>query len=183
MPIYAGVDSNTLTYLLEALQEGYDPSLDTTGLAAERVAMVRCFFYGDCSFWVTPTAQEEYTRIKNAGWRQTHDRWTKYLLQDMPLKTTIDVLNTRTAELRVYHKNENDCRVVAETEFAKLETLLSCDAGLRTHLQNHTPVKILKPTELWGLLGIAPTATPVVEPRWDNPLAQLNWWRLEPVGA
>jgi hypothetical protein len=178
MSIYPAVDSNTLTYLIEGLREGYDPIADGSGLADERVAIVRCFFYGGCSFWVTPTAQTEYSKIKDADWCRTHDRWTKFLLQDMPLKTSDDLLKIRTGELVIHHKNANDCRIVAETEFAKLRVLLSCDAGLRAHLRDHTPVRILTPTEFWLSLGIASNAEPVVQPAQGNPLGLTTWWRL-----
>ena len=77
MPRYPAVDSNTLTYLLEALRDDYDPALDRSALVQERVAMVRCYFYGDCSFWVAPTAQIEYAKIKNEAWRKVHDRSTR----------------------------------------------------------------------------------------------------------
>lgn len=39
MSIYAAVDSNALTYLVNAIGvEGYDPGKDSSGLADERVA-------------------------------------------------------------------------------------------------------------------------------------------------
>lgn len=48
MPICAAVDSNALTYLVNAIGvEGYDPARDTSGLADERIAMSRLFMYGD----------------------------------------------------------------------------------------------------------------------------------------
>jgi hypothetical protein len=53
MSIYAAVDSNALTYLVNAIGvEGYNPANDSSGLADERVAMSRLFMYGDCRLWV-----------------------------------------------------------------------------------------------------------------------------------
>jgi len=147
MPRYPAVDSNTLTYLLEARREDYDQALDHSALVLERVAMIRCYFYGDCSFWVTPTSQLEYAKIKNEAWRKVHDRWTKFMLQDMPLRTPLALLDFRTAELQRHHQAENDCRVVAETEFSGVETLLSCDKDLIARLQHHARVKIMRPSE------------------------------------
>ena len=44
------VDSNTLTYLVNAIGvDGYDPAQDKSGLADERIAMSRLFLYGDCN--------------------------------------------------------------------------------------------------------------------------------------
>ena len=121
MPRYPAVDSNTLTYLLEALRDDYDPALDRSALVQERVAMVRCYFYGDCSFWVAPTAQIEYAKIKNEAWRKVHDRSTKFMLQDMPLRTPLALLERRTAELQRHHPAKNDCRVVVESFFSSLK--------------------------------------------------------------
>ena len=179
MPRFPAVDSNTLTYLLEALTEDYDPALDHSALVHERVAMIRCYFYGDCSFWVTPTSQFEYAKIKNEAKRKLHDRWTKFMLQDMPLRTPLALLDRRTAELQLHHQGENDCRVVAETEFSGVDTLLSCDKDLIARLRNHARVRILRPSEFWTSLGIGPGAQPVVQPARDNPLADRSWWRLE----
>src|SRR5438093_10105566 len=55
MPRYVAIDSNALTYLIDAVQIGYSPDLDPRPVDHERVAMLRCLFYGDCSFWVPPT--------------------------------------------------------------------------------------------------------------------------------
>ncbi len=58
MSLHPAVDSNTLTYLLDAVGvEDYDSALDTTGLVDERLAMVWCVFFGNCSPWVPPTVQ------------------------------------------------------------------------------------------------------------------------------
>jgi hypothetical protein len=60
MPIYAAVDSNALTYLVNAIGvEGYDPVRDSSGLADERIAMSRLFMYGDCRLWVPPIVRTE----------------------------------------------------------------------------------------------------------------------------
>jgi hypothetical protein len=178
MAKYLAVDSNTLTYLLESVQVGYDPKTDPSDVRYERVAMLRCFFYGGCSFWVPPTAQAEYHRISNPAKRDAHDRWTKFLLQDMPLSASQEHVDHRTRELLIHHQKENDCSIVAETEAAKLDILLSCDADLASHLNAHTLVRILRPTEYWPLLNIQRGTEPVVRPAPENPLASQTWWQL-----
>ena len=150
MSIYPAVDSNTLTYLLDAIAvEDYDPATDISGLADERRAMVWCYFYGNCSPWVSPTVQREYNRITAPEKRERHDRWTKYLLQDKSLTTPQHLLEERAEELLLRHGDIDDCRVVAETEAAGLRVLLSVDRDLRVHLQPHTSVRILRPTDFW----------------------------------
>ena len=177
--MYPAIDSNPLTYLLEALEEGYDPTVDQSGLADERVAMVRCWFYGDCSFWVTPTVQQETAKIPNENWRYTHDRATKNLLQDKELSTPPAVIQRRVDRLRAHHSGENDCRIVAETEFAGLKTLLSCDPGLRKNLKAVTHVQLLKPTEFWVSLAIGARAQPVLQPLPGHPLFGKAWWLID----
>jgi hypothetical protein len=177
MPNYPAVDSNTLTYLLDAVStNGYDPALDTSGLVDERLAMVWCFFYGNCSPWVPPTAQREYERIRSSEKRERHRRWTIGLLQDAPLRTPEEDIQRRAAELLQYHNKAADCRIVTETEFAGLDVLLSCDHQLR-RLQPYTRARILKPTEFWQSLGITEEPDSVIMPAPGNPLRDKSWWR------
>jgi hypothetical protein len=182
MAIYPAVDSNCLTYLVEAIGvQDYDPALDSSDLACERLAMARCYFYGFCSFWVPPTAQKEYERIKSVEWRETHSRWTRYLLQDKELATPEEELVKRTEELFRHHAAVNDCRMLAEVEFSGLPVLLSCDVDLRGRLQAHTVVAILRPAEFWKSLDIAANAHPMVAPAPGNPLRNKTWWHLSPA--
>ena len=44
------IDSNALTYLVEAMTPGYAPILDESSLAAERLAMIRTYLYTDVLF-------------------------------------------------------------------------------------------------------------------------------------
>jgi hypothetical protein len=162
MRLYPAVDSNTLTYLL----------------VDERLAMVWCLFFGNCSPWVPPTVQIEYDNIKAAERRDTHDRWTKSLLQDMPLNTPEQLLQARAEELLLHHNKISDCRVVAETEFAGLEVVLSCDGKMRRRLQPHMVVKMLRPTEFWRLLGITEEPDTVTVPAPGNPLRDKTWWKF-----
>jgi hypothetical protein len=178
MPRYPAVDSNALTYLIEAVQEDYDLASDVTGLGVERGAMLRCYFYGDCSFWVPPTVQREYARIGNANWRSTHARWAMFILQDTPLRTPAQIVDDRAMTLMKHHKKEDDCRVVAETECANLDVLLSCDQDLQSRLSEHTPIRIMRPTQFWASLGIGAGARPIIYPAPKNPLALKTWWRL-----
>jgi len=83
MPIYAAVDSNALTYLVNAIGvEGYDPARDTSGLADERIAMSPLFMYRDCRLWVPPIVRTETAHIPPGGLRDAQNRMTWY--QHMP---------------------------------------------------------------------------------------------------
>ena len=69
----AAVDSNALSYLLNSVEEGYDPASDLSDVREERVAMLRCYFYADGTFWVPQTVQRECARICDAAKHESHD--------------------------------------------------------------------------------------------------------------
>ncbi len=73
MAEWVGIDSNALTYLLDAMDETYGLRIDPAAIAPERLAMIRCFFYADCSFWVSPTVRAEYLRIGDREKQAKHD--------------------------------------------------------------------------------------------------------------
>jgi hypothetical protein len=159
MRLYPALDSNALTYLLDAIAaDDYDPALDRSPLTKERLAMAWCLFHGNCSPWVPPTARAEYQRIKSDQKREVHRRWTQYHLQDQDLDVPDDVIERRVGNLLRHHHKVEDCRVLAETEFARLKTLLTVDETMRVRLQPHTTVEVLLPSEFWKRLAI--TANP-----------------------
>ena len=81
--MYAAVDSNALTYLVNAIGvESYDPASDRSGLADERVAMARLFMYGDCGLWVPPVVRGETADIPAGELREAQNRTTWYQLLD-----------------------------------------------------------------------------------------------------
>jgi hypothetical protein len=63
------IDSNALTYLVDANQEDYDPAADKD-LGNQRLAMIRTLFYSDRLLWVGPTVEAEYQKIPNPGERE-----------------------------------------------------------------------------------------------------------------
>ena len=65
MPKAVAIDSNALTYLIDANQYDYDPSMDPH-LAPQRLAMIRAFFYSDSLLWVGPAVEAEYKRIQDS---------------------------------------------------------------------------------------------------------------------
>jgi hypothetical protein len=71
----------------------------------------------------------------------------------------------------------NDCRVVAETEFAGLEVLLSSDRRLR-RLQPFTTIKILRPSEFWRSLGITRKPETFLAPASENPNYGKAWFEF-----
>src|SRR5262245_618310 len=111
------IDSNTLTYLIDAMDESYDPAADTS-LSNERLAMVRMLFYSDRRLWVSPTVDAEYRKISNPDRREVHRRIAQYVLEDQPLRIDPEAFEKRVLELGSAHRGDADCRIVAKTEFA-----------------------------------------------------------------
>jgi hypothetical protein len=178
MTQYPAIDSNVLTYFLEAFRGGYDPASDVSGLAGERVAIVRCYFYGDCEFWVSPTVKRECELIKDAQWAELHRRIPISLLADMLPEASEEDLDARAAELERCHSEHSDCRVVAEAEAMRLDVLLTCDGEMASRLGPRSTVKILRPSQFWSSLDIRAGSKPVLRPRFDHPLGNETWWPL-----
>ena len=171
------IDSNALTYLIEAHQEDYDPVADVH-LGKQRLAMIRTLFYSDRLLWVGPTVEAEYRKIPNASKAEDHRRIAQYVLEDQPLRVDPAVLDARVRELRLSHRGEADCRIVAETEFAGLDTLLSCDDRMVGTFTGISKVNVRQPSDFWESLGIPPGATPVRYPAQGHPLYGKYWWRI-----
>jgi hypothetical protein len=177
--IYAAVDSNALTYLVNAIGvEGYDPARDNSGLADERIAMSRLFMYGDCRLWVPPIVRTETADIPAGELRDAQNRMTWYQLLDHDSGVAEATIKRRTDELLGHHAGANDCRVVAETETMELDYLVTRDDRLHRHLQAHTRVQIVRPTQLWESLDIHCAPAHAMVPARDNPLTAYDWWRL-----
>ena len=171
-----GIDSNTLTYLLDAMDENYDPAADKD-LGNERLAMIRMLLYSARLLWVGPTVEAEYQKIPNPDNREVHRRLAQYVLEDQPLRVDPAALEARVCELRCIHQGDADCRVLAETEFAHLDTLLSCDNRMLGAFLGLSKVRVRRPSDFWESLGIPPGSGPVKTPAPGHPLYGKSWWR------
>lgn len=172
-----GVDSNVLSYLVEALASEYDPSVDHSSLKSERIAIVRMYFYKALSYYVTSTVRFEYQRIRSTVRRDLHDRLCQFLLLD-PWSLNQTAHHKRTSDLLAHHNDRDDCSIVAEAESMGLQALLTCDGDLITHLGPLTSVVIIRPSDYWKSIGIRPGVRPLIAPALSNPLSTLNWWRV-----
>jgi len=177
MPRAVAIDSSTLTYLIEANQPDYDPWTDLL-LGKQRLAMIRTLLYSDLLLWVGPTVGAEYKKIRNPEKYDDHRRIAQYVLEDQPLRVDAALLEARVRELKSSHQGEADCRVLAETEFAGLDTLLSCDRDMLGAFRGVSKVTIWEPSEFWKSLAIAAGSTPVRSPAPGHPLFGKNWWRI-----
>jgi predicted nucleic acid-binding protein len=168
------IDSNVLTYLVEAIEPGYDPAADDPVLAAERIAMICTYLYAGVQFWVMPTVESEYNRIRDPSRHLRHQRAAWILLHDAP----VDAPGNRAGHLTGFHGGVEDCRIVAEAEASGVATLVTRDDDLIANLGPHTKLVLQYPSAFWASLGIPPGSTPHLEPSPSNPLAHVSWWRL-----
>jgi hypothetical protein len=135
---FVAIDSNALTYLVEAMEPGYDPARDVPNLAAERIAMIRTYLYGGIQFWVMPTVEAEYNQIRGRSRHLDHQQAAWVLLHDAPLDTPSKSLDIRASQLAAHHPGANDCRVVAESEASGVLALVTRDDDLIEDLRSHT---------------------------------------------
>jgi predicted nucleic-acid-binding protein len=172
-----GIDSNTLTYLVESMDPDYDPSIDESNVADERIALLRIYLYGGVPFHVVPTVTSEYQKIKNKLRKETHESLSQILLLDESWNLKDDEIKTRLTRYLNLHNKGNDCRIVAEAELGGLSSLLTCDSDILKHLQTNTIIDIMLPSDYWSKLAIAHGAQPVFSPHDTNPLNNKTWWR------
>lgn len=172
------VDSNALTYLIEATEPGYDPARDDPTLARERVSMLRIFFYADCDMWVSPTVKHEIRMIADWYRNARHDRFVGFLLLDQPVHADPERIDARVQLLLTFHPKKLDCRILAEAESMDLDALLSFDPQFVRRVRHNSRVRVVRPSEFWSSLGIAPGARPVRKPAAANPLSRVDWWRM-----
>jgi hypothetical protein len=169
---HVAIDSQCYTYLIDALASAQEP---TDNLAAQRLALFRSFLYRAGGLHITPTTRTEFEAIRDAERRRCHQDWTTLFPETNLISN--NSTTQRTQELGVYHDGTNDCRIVAEVEDASILTLITFDRRLMTRLASHTQVAIVSPTDYWNGLSVPRGATPVMQPRADNPMATQTWWR------
>jgi hypothetical protein len=173
------IDSNSHTCLIEAVCPDYDPEKDNSGLFEERRSMIRILLYNHQPFYVLPTVQTEYKRIKNLNWMEEHEEFTKMLLLDYIQKLDNNRIAMRKKTFLYYHNKEMDCQILAEAEDARMDILLSCDKKFIKRLGSRAlNVKIVKPTEYLQRLNISPGTRPIWRPAPSNPLSNKKWWQI-----
>jgi hypothetical protein len=177
-PTTVAIDSNALTYFVEAIEPSYHPSTDDPTLAVERLAMIRSYLYRAIGLWVMPTVVVEYNRIRDPARHFQHKSNARVLLLDHPVGASAGFLAGRAKELGAHHKGAADTYVVAEAEAAGVPVLLTRDDDLINDLQPHTSLLLQYPSAFWASLGVPAGATPYLTPSPPNPLAFVSWWRI-----
>lgn len=171
-----GIDSNCLSFIVDAL-DGIETPAD--GIAAQKIALARIFFYGGQTLFTTPTVRAECDRISNAVRREKHHSWMMTHFGTLPVRVPQHALKARALVLQQFHPKERDCMILAEAEALQLAILLSFDFDFVERLKGKTTIKLMKPLDSWQLMGTPKGATPKTIPTSDNLLAAQQWWRVE----
>ena len=171
------IDSNTLTYLIDATQPSYDPAIDIN-LADERISMLRLFLYLGQSFYILPTVRNEYNRIKDPKKHYFHKHYHDILLLDTHKNIDPSALNILKTFYNRTHTGESDCLVLAEAELSYMDILLTCDDDFIKKLSSvSSKVKIYRPKDYWKQLNIPKGSIPNLFPYHSNPLVSKTWWQ------
>lgn len=165
------LDTNCLTYVIDALEGMAAPPTD--GLAEQKVALVRLFFYTP-ALWVTPTVEREALRISDSVRRANHIGWMSV---HFGVLRPSGPVQRRATELEALHPEEKDCLVLAEAEGIGLGVLLSFDDTFVKRLSPCARLTLARPAQFWETLGIPRGAPRRWMPSHDNPLAMQSWWR------
>jgi hypothetical protein len=169
------LDSNVLSYLVEAMATGYDPKEDNhAALRDQRVAAFRIFLYVG-NLFVTPTAHREAETISDQARRSYHEAVKNILLSEL-VGLDEDRVEARAEALLGFHPHESDCRIVAEAELGGLTHLLTFDAKMFARLEGETRVELTTASEFWTRIDLPRGSRPRWEPRSDNPLSTVDWW-------
>ncbi len=178
MPMDAcvAIDSNSLSYLVDAMNSGQQPTGD---LCDQKISLLRVYLYRNEILYLVPTVESEYKRIKDEIRREIHDGISMVLLGDV-LEADPTLLENRVCQYSIIHsgkKNNKDCQILAEAELGGCEYLLTYDFKFLARLKDKTQkITMITPSEFWELLNIPHGSNPVRVPHHTNPLSKQTWW-------
>jgi predicted nucleic acid-binding protein len=180
---FFSIESNTLTYLVEAFDRSYRPETDSApNLAPERLALRRLYHYLDegFEFWLPPRAYSEVERISEKRPQAFRDHLSTIVVtcSEGGIEGMEDQVAERANRLGGAHSGASDCRILAESEARGCEALLTCDGDFITRLNPKSDVSILRPSEYWSSLGIPEDARPLRMRTYPDGPAENRWWTL-----
>jgi len=167
------VDSNALTYLVEAMTNGGCPTGD---VAAEKIALLRIYLYRNDVLYLSQTVELEYQRIKDETRKLYHKQIADILLGEIqPVDS--NAIKARTTDYLAHHGKQEDCRVLSECELGGGDVLLTYDQDFLKRLRGKTQrIELCAPSEFWSSLAIPKGTRPVTSPHPSNPLSKEVWW-------
>lgn len=169
-----GIDSDCLSYLIDTIEDVSEPIGDT---ANEKKSLFRIYLYSESIFFVTPTVEMQYNRIKDVDRRKLHESFSEVVFSDADIHDH-DEVKRLVGCYSKYHKDAEDCRILAEAVTINLGVLLTNGKQFRSHLSNRvTSLRLERPSAYWQSLNIPRGDQPQREPHSTNPLSGETWWR------
>jgi hypothetical protein len=172
------IDSNTITYLFQAIYN-YNPRNDNdNNLRNELVAMIRIRFYVGGKLCILPSVRQEINKIPDI------DKWLHHSIIANWLDTRQYKLNSQQIIIRKqyflqFHHKDLDCQILAEAENSKMGFILSNDNKFKNRLnQKANGVTIISPSDFIYSLNFQPGALPKLRPDSSNPLYKETWWKI-----
>ena len=172
------IDSNALTYLVQAMEPNYDPANDNSLLSFERISMLRTFLYTGDPFYVLPQVRKEYNNIPRYEWRSIHESTVGVLLEEIFIEEQDNAIQKRKEDFLFFHPKDKDCQILAEAEAMNMSSLLTRDNDFINKLSPHTTIQMVYPSEFWNNLNIVSGAKPITFPLESNPLFGKSWWKI-----
>lgn len=169
------VDSNCLTFLIDSL-EGIEKPTDA--LAEQKIALVRCFYYG-VPLLTTETVRREAENIRDPVRREKHLGWMRTHFGTVPLQALPGQISQRANYFQRFHSNardRKDCTALSEAEAAQFAILLSYDDRFVRQLSGKSKVRLMKPVPFWTSFNIPKGTPPKWKPAHLNPLITQSWW-------
>ena len=148
-----GVDTHIVSYLLLANTSDISNE-DDEKLMREELAIHSLWLSPYCDLFVTPTVWKEIARIP--GYRA--GTLPNVSLRDQNISTLILLFNeilgldahavdARARHYNRFHKDMDDCYLVAESEEAALDVILTFDRDLLKHLRHQANIPLMMPSE------------------------------------
>ena len=172
------IDSNALTYLINAMVPDYDPLNDMPLNKEERQAMLRIYLYQGIPFYILPQVMNEYDAISIYDWRNLHKSTVGTLLIEFRITNQKHEIDKRRNEFLKYHNKYKDCQLTAEAERAGMDLLLTKDIGLKKNLSGIATIRIMYTSEYWASLNLQSNIKPQLAPAESNPLFGKTWWQI-----
>jgi hypothetical protein len=174
----AALDSDALTFFVEAMRTGYRDGGPSAAVAQEGTAVLRSYLYARHVFTLLPTAVTQYRRIRDTAKLAFFEEVAAVILLDaVPRPGALEV-ETKWASFSAFHSGSDDCRLLAEADVMGIPYLLTFDRKFRRALACKADcTRVVTPSEYWNLLGVPSGAQPRISPDPSNPLARETWWR------
>ena len=87
-----------------------------------------------------------------------------------------DEVEKRAGLLFQLHRKKNDCLILAEAEAFGASKLISYDTDFINRLSSCSFLELVRPSDHWDSMAIAPGSRPKIKPNYDNPVGDQLWW-------